>query len=171
MVPRARSRRPRRRRRRRPTSVGQFDRQYAVNVKPAVFLTQIVANDLVARGLGGSVVIVSSQSSTLALEDHLVYSSSKAAVDHVARIQALEYGKHAIRVNTVRPTVVLTPLARAQWDPTKLEAMRQTIPLRKLAEPEDVANAVLFLLSDKAAMVSGASLPVDGGRSMGGFGL
>ena len=53
----------------------------------------------------------------------------------------------------------------------KLAAMKATIPLRKLAEPDDVANAVTFLLSDKAAMVSGTALPIDGGRSMGGHGL
>ena len=153
------------------TSPAEFDRQYGVNVKPAIFVTQIVAGDLVAKGLSGSVVHVSSQSSTLALEDHLVYSSSKAAVDHVARIQALEYGKHGIRVNTVNPTVVMTELAKKQWPADKLAAMKATIPLRKLAEPDDVANAVTFLLSDKAAMVSGTALPVDGGRSMGGHGL
>ncbi|KAH8048333.1 L-xylulose reductase [Aureococcus anophagefferens] len=153
------------------TSPAEFDRQYGVNVKPAIFVTQIVAGDLVAKGLSGSVVHVSSQSSTLALEDHLVYSSSKAAVDHVARIQALEYGKHGIRVNTVNPTVVMTELAKKQWPADKLAAMKATIPLRKLAEPDDVANAVAFLLSDKAAMVSGIALPVDGGRSMGGHGL
>jgi NAD(P)-dependent dehydrogenase (short-subunit alcohol dehydrogenase family) len=116
-------------------------------------------------------VHVSSQSSTLPIEDHLVYSSSKAAVDHVARIQAMEWGKSGVRVNTVRPTVVLTELARQAWEPAKLAAMKQQIPLRKLAAPQDVANAVAWLLSDLSSMVSGASIPVDGGRSMGGFGL
>merc|ERR1719174_3250548 len=120
---------------------------------------------------GGSVVHISSQSSTLPLADHLVYSSSKAAVDHMARIQALELGAHGIRVNTVRPTVVLTELAKKQWDSAALEVMKSQIPLRKLATPEDVAIAVSWLLSDEASMVTGSTLAVDGGRSMGGFGM
>ena len=71
----------------------------------------------------------------------------------------------------MNPTVVMTELAKKQWPADKLAAMKATIPLRKLAEPDDVANAVTFLLSDKAAMVSGSALFVDGGRSMGGHGL
>ena len=98
-------------------------------------------------------------------------SSSKAAVDHVARIQALEWGQHGVRVNSVRPTVVLTELAKKAWDADKLKMMQNQIPLRKLAEPQDVANAVAWLLSDHAGMVSGSSIPVDGGRAMGGCGL
>lgn len=95
------------------TTVSEFDRQYGVNVKPCIYLTQVVAERLVKHDppLTGSVVHISSQSSTLAIKEHLVYSSGKAAVDHVGRIQALEFGEHGLRVNTVRPTVVLTELA------------------------------------------------------------
>ena len=78
-----------------------FDLLYGVNVKALFLLTQRVTRALVDAGQGGAVVHVSSQSSTLALTEHLVYSTSKAAVDHAARIQALELGKHGIRVNTV----------------------------------------------------------------------
>ena len=87
------------------------------------------------------------------------------------RIQALELGKHDIRVNTVRPTVVLTPLAADAWDASKLEAMESQIPLQRLATPENVADCVAWLLSDLASMVTGSDIPVDGGRSMGGHGL
>ena len=71
----------------------------------------------------------------------------------------------------MRPTVVLTDLARRQWDPVKLQAMKRDIPLQRLADPQDVSSVVLWLLSDLANMVTGAAVPVDGGRSMGGFGL
>ena len=86
-------------------------------------------------------------------------------------IHALELGKHGIRVNTVRPTVVLTALAREHWKPDALAKMAASVPLGRLAEPEDVAHGVAWLLSDQASMVTGMTLPIDGGRSMGGFGL
>ena len=74
-------------------------------------------------------------------------------------------------MNTIRPTVVLTELALANWKKDDLKRMEQSIPLRRVAQTEEVASAVIFLLSDKASMITGASLPVDGGRSMGGYGL
>ena len=149
------------------TSEAAFDLQYAVNIKPSVFLTQHFASAVADAGGGGAVVHVSSQSSNIALKDHLAYSSSKAALDHITRIQALELGAHGIRVNAVRPTVVLTPLAIENWDSIELERMKASIPLGRLAEPADVAAAVAWLLSDEASMITGALLPVDGGRSMG----
>ena len=148
-----------------------FDLQYGVNVKATLLLTQRVTRALVDAGQTGAVVHVSSQSSTIALTEHLIYSSSKAAIDHACRIQALELGKHGIRVNTVRPTVVLTELAKKQWEPVKLHAIRAEIPLGRLATPDDVARGVAYLLSDEAGMVTGSTLAIDGGRSMGGFGL
>jgi L-xylulose reductase len=111
------------------TDPSEFDRQYGVNVKPCIFLTQVVAERLVKHDppLRGSIVHISSQSSTLALGGHLVYSSGKAAVDHVARIQALEFGPHGIRVNSIKPTVVLTEMVRKAWDPAKLEVGRSLL--------------------------------------------
>ena len=148
-----------------------FDLMYGINVKALILLTQRVTRALVDAGETGAVVHISSQSSTLALSEHLIYSSGKAAVDHAARIHALELAKHGIRVNTVRPTVVLTALAREHWKPDALAKMAASVPLGRLAEPDEVASSVAWLLSDQAAMVTGATLPIDGGRSMGGFGL
>jgi glycerol-3-phosphate dehydrogenase/NAD(P)-dependent dehydrogenase (short-subunit alcohol dehydrogenase family) len=153
------------------TTKAAFDFQIGVNYRAVALLSDAVAHALVAANKPGSFVHISSQSSTLPLADHLVYSSSKAAVDHMARIQAFELGPLGIRVNTVRPTVVLTELVRKSWDPAGLDKMKQNIPLRRFAEPLDVAKAVGWLLSDNARLVTGVALPVDGGRSMGGFGL
>jgi L-xylulose reductase len=134
-------------------------------------LTQALSYELKEKKMPGSIVHISSQSSTIALTEHLIYSSSKAAVDHVTRIQALELGPMNIRVNAVRPTVVLTELALANWKKDDLAKMEQSIPLKRVASTEEVASAVVFLLSDKANMITGVCLPVDGGRSMGGYGL
>lgn len=153
------------------TTPEAFDLQVGVNVKALFYLTQLITKSMVDSKMNGSVVHISSQSSTLPLADHLIYSSSKATVDHMARIQAFELGPFGIRVNTVRPTVVLTKLALEQWDEKALEVMKNQIPLRKLATTKDVALAVSWLLSDEASMVTGSSLAVDGGRSMGGYGL
>ena len=77
---------------------------------------------------------------------------------------ALELGPHGIRTNCVNPTVVLTPLGRDAWkDPAKAEPMLASIPTGRFAEPEDVADAVLYLLSDRAGMVNGLCMPIDGG--------
>jgi NAD(P)-dependent dehydrogenase (short-subunit alcohol dehydrogenase family) len=153
------------------TTPKAFDLQMGINVKALFYLTQLVTQRMVEAKVAGSVVHISSQSSTLPLADHLIYSSSKATVDHMARIQAFELGPHGIRVNTVRPTVVLTKLALEQWDVEDLEVMKNQIPLKKLATTKDVAMAVSWLLSDEASMVTGSTLAVDGGRSMGGYGL
>lgn len=77
---------------------------------------------------------------------------------------AFELGKHNIRVNAVNPTVVLTDLGRKVWgDPEKAKTMTQRTPLGRFAEVDEVANVIIFLLSDLASMVTGATLPIDGG--------
>lgn len=128
-------------------------------------VTNVLAKEMVRRGVKGSIVNISSQSSTLSLKDHLIYSSTKASVDHVTRITAFELGEFGIRVNSVRPTVVMSELVRKNWDKDLLKVMKSEIPLKRLAMPHDVASAVVFLLSDKASMITGTDLCVDGGRA------
>lgn len=142
----------------------QFDKMFDINLKGALHVSQIVARGMKARGVGGSIVNVSSQASQRPLRDHAGYCASKAALDMLTRVMALELGTYQIRVNAVNPTVVMTAMAVANWsDPDKVKAMKSCIPLGKFAEEEDVVNSILFLLSDKAAMITGATLPVDGG--------
>ncbi|KAF7642777.1 hypothetical protein LDENG_00250880 [Lucifuga dentata] len=142
----------------------QFDQCFSVNVKAVLHVSQIVARGMKARGTGGAIVNISSQASQRALADHAVYCSSKAAVDMLTRVMALELGPHQIRVNSVNPTVVMTDMGRQGWkDPEKVKTMTSRIPLGRFAEVEEVVNSVLFLLSDNSSMTSGASLPVDGG--------
>lgn len=146
------------------TTVAAFDETVHVNVRAALIVTQIVAADLIARGVGGAIVNVSSTASTRALPDHTAYCVSKGALDQLTRMMALELGPHGIRVNSVNPTVTLTPMGEMAWgDPAKSEPMRARIPLGRFAVPREIAHAVAFLLSDDAAMVHGAFLPVDGG--------
>ncbi|XP_061520083.1 LOW QUALITY PROTEIN: L-xylulose reductase [Phycodurus eques] len=142
----------------------QFDQSFAVNVKAVLHVSQVVARGMVARRSGGSVVNVSSQASRCALKNHTVYCATKAALDMLTKVMALELGPHQIRVNSVNPTVVMTEMGRRGWsDPEKAEAMTSRIPLGRFAEVDEVVNSILFLLSDKSTMTTGASLPVDGG--------
>ncbi|CAH0719383.1 unnamed protein product, partial [Brenthis ino] len=99
-----------------------------------------------------------------AIKDHVAYASSKAAVDAMTRVMALELGPHGIRVNAINPTVILTELGRRAWaDPVKAQNMLSKIPLGRFGEVHEAVNAIVFLLSDKASMINGVQLPVDGG--------
>lgn len=141
-----------------------FDRSFAVNVRSMLQVSQIVAKNMIARKSGGSIVNLSSQASQVGLADHAVYCATKAAVDSLTATMGLELGPHNIRVNAVNPTVVNTEMGKVGWsDPAKAGPMLAKIPLGRFAEVEDVVNVILFLLSDKAAMVNAVTLPVDGG--------
>lgn len=141
-----------------------FDRVMAVNARAAALVASRVAAAMIAGGVQGSIVNVSSQASLVALDDHLAYCASKAALDAMTRVQCAEWGRHGIRVNSVNPTVTLTPMAAQAWAaPAKRDPALAAIPLGRFAESSEVAGPVLFLLSNAASMISGVSLPVDGG--------
>jgi NAD(P)-dependent dehydrogenase (short-subunit alcohol dehydrogenase family) len=123
---------------------------------------------MIDQGNGGSIVNVSSQAAIASLPDHLGYSASKAAMDAMTRVLCAELGPHNIRVNSVNPTVTLTPMARVGWsDPAKASAMLSRIPLGRFAEPQEVILPILFLLSQASSMISGVILPIDGGFTAG----
>lgn len=141
-----------------------FDRVMAINARGAALVSRYVAQKMINEHRLGSIVNVSSQAALVALEDHLCYCASKAALDAITRVMCLELGPHGIRVNSVNPTITLTPMALQAWnDPAKSDPVLQAIPLRRFAQPEEVALPILFLLSDAASMISGVSLPIDGG--------
>ncbi|KAH7932130.1 hypothetical protein HPB51_029547 [Rhipicephalus microplus] len=118
-----------------------------------------------SRGVPGAVVNVSSQSALVALPEHAVYCGSKAALDMLTRVMALELGPYNIRVNSVNPTVTNTAMGVAVWEqyPEKAATMKGKIPLGRFAETKEISDVVLFLLSDMASMVTGVVLPIDGG--------
>ncbi|KAI1305163.1 L-xylulose reductase [Halotydeus destructor] len=141
-----------------------IDKHFDVNVKGAINVLQIVANDMKSRGVNGSIVNVSSQAAIAALKDHMAYAASKGALDAVTKVAALEFGPFNIRVNSVNPTVTMTDMAKVGWsDPATAKAMTDKIPLNRFAQPEEVVDAIVYLLSDKSSMVSGILMPIDGG--------
>lgn len=136
----------------------------ATNVTASAVVAREAARHMIANGRQGSIVNVSSQAAMAALPGHLGYCASKAAMDAMTRVLCLELGPKGIRVNSVNPTVTLTPMAERAWsDPAKRDQMLAAIPLGRFAAPREVALPVAFLLSSAASMISGASLPIDGG--------
>merc|ERR1712224_332228 len=120
---------------------------------------------MIADGVkGGAIVNVSSQASMVALPMHTSYCTSKAGLDMLTKMTALELGQHGIRCNAVNPTVVMTEMGRQNWgSEEKAAPMLNRIPLRRFAEVEEVVDPVLYLLSKSSGMVNGAVLPIEGG--------
>lgn len=146
------------------TTVEAFDRLIAVNTRAPMIVAQEYARDRIARGLPGAIVNVSSVSSFIGFADHAAYCASKAGLDGLTRVMARELGPLGIRVNAVNPTVTLTPMAVKAWsDAAKAAGMLARIPVGHFATPDEVAEVILFLLSDAASMLNGLAMPVDGG--------
>ena len=146
------------------TDIAVFDKVMAVNARGALLVTKYTSRSMIRLGKGGSIVNVSSQASLVALEGHISYGSSKAALDNITRVSALELGKYNIRVNSVNPTVVMTPMSAWYWGRPEIEGpFLSSMPLGRWATEDDIAAPIAFLLGDGALMISGVSLPIDGG--------
>lgn len=146
------------------TDLAVFDKVIATNARGTLLVTKYASREMIRLGQGGAVVNVSSQASLVGLAGHISYASSKGAVDAMTRVSALELGPHGIRVNAVNPTVVMTPMSQWYWGRPEIGGpFLETMPLGRWATVEDVAAPIVFLLSDGAAMISGVTLPIDGG--------
>jgi glycerol dehydrogenase len=139
-----------------------WDEVMNVNLRGPFLLSRAVGRIMIGQK-SGRIINISSQAGVAALEEHLAYCASKAALNHMTKVLALEWGKHNITVNAIAPTVVLTEMGKEVWGGEKGEAMKKKIPLHRFATPEDIAAATLFLASDGANMITGETLLVDGG--------
>ena len=140
-----------------------WDDHFNTNVRGGFFMAQAVAPGMIARGWG-RVVFISSQSGLIGIPGQPVYCSSKGAVIQLTRTLGVEWAKHGITVNTVAPTFVETNLTRERLaNPEFRKFVLGKIPSGKLATPEDVAAAVVYLASEEAGTVNSAVLSVDGG--------
>jgi NAD(P)-dependent dehydrogenase (short-subunit alcohol dehydrogenase family) len=146
------------------TTVQDFDAVMQVNVRGAYFLAQAVARDLVAAGRPGSIIQISSQMGHVGGVERAVYCASKHAVEGMTKAMAIEWGPHGIRVNTICPTFIRTPLTQATFDnPERRAWIEDRIKLGRAGELEDIMGAVVYLASDASALVTGTALRVDGG--------
>jgi 3-oxoacyl-[acyl-carrier protein] reductase len=147
----------------------EFDRTFSVNVKGS-WLSARAAVPLLRASGGGSITITGSVMGERTRPGFSAYASSKAAANHLARTLAIELAPDQIRVNAVAPVATDTPMLPQFLGLEDPEGARERfiagIPLGRLAEPLDIANATVFLASDEAAFITGVVLPVDGGRSV-----
>ncbi|QOT18847.1 SDR family oxidoreductase [Paenarthrobacter sp. YJN-5] len=148
-------------------STDMFDRVMAANARGTLLTTKYAAQSMIEAGRGGAIVNVSSQAALVALDGHISYGASKAAVDSITRVAALELGRHNIRVNSVNPTVVMTKMSASYWArPEIADPFLAAMPLGRWATEPEIAAPVVFLLSEGASMITGVSLPVDGGYTI-----
>ncbi|WP_207836639.1 SDR family NAD(P)-dependent oxidoreductase [Williamsia soli] len=144
-----------------------FDRTFGINVRGTVFTVQ---KALPLLNPGASIVVTGSSSAARATASFGVYSASKAAIRQFSRVWAVELAERGIRVNTITPGPTETPgLAGLASDPDEsralLEREASRVPLGRLGQPSEIADAVLFLSSPQASFITGSELFVDGGES------
>jgi NAD(P)-dependent dehydrogenase (short-subunit alcohol dehydrogenase family) len=145
-------------------TVEDFDAVFALNVRSAFFMAQAVARALVAAGRPGSIINISSQMGHVGGARRTVYCASKHAMEGFTKAMAIELAPHKIRVNTLGPTFVDTPLTRPFFENEKFRNdVLARIKLGRLGQVEDLTGAVVFLASDASALMTGAALVVDGG--------
>jgi NAD(P)-dependent dehydrogenase (short-subunit alcohol dehydrogenase family) len=146
------------------TKVEDFDYVFNINVRAAYFVAQAVARRMIEAGAGGSIINVSSQMGHVGGPRRTVYCATKHAMEGFTKAMAIELAPHRIRVNTLAPTFIETPLTRPffQNEAFRTDTLNR-IKLGRLGQIEDLMGAVVFLASDASALMTGSSLVVDGG--------
>ncbi|MEO0546109.1 MAG: SDR family oxidoreductase [Pseudomonadota bacterium] len=141
-----------------------FDLITDINLKAAFFVAQAVAKGMVEAGKGGSIIHTSSQMGHVGGIDRAVYCGTKFGIEGVTKASAIELAPHKVRVNTIAPTFIRTPMTQSTFDnPERRAWVEDKIKLGRVGEIEDIMGAVVFLASDASALVTGTSLVIDGG--------
>lgn len=145
-----------------------YDLVMDVNVRAAYFVAQTVVKSMTEAGYSGCIINTSSQMGHVGGIDRTIYCASKFAVEGLSKALAIEVAEQGIRVNTVCPTFIATPLtAKTLTDPERVAWIESKIKLGRIGQIEDVMGAYVFLASDAASLITGASLLIDGGWTAG----
>ena len=154
------------------TTEADYEKVMAVNMKSAFFGTQLAAKQFIAQGGDGLIVNISSVHEEWPMPGNIAYCVAKGGMRMLARTAGVELGPHGVRVVNVGPGAVATPInATTLSDPAKLQALDAAIPLGRLAQPAEIAEVVVFLLSGRAAYLTSTTVFVDGGIMQGSVGL
>ena len=146
------------------TDPADFDAVMNVNMRGAYFAAQAAAKAMIADGRAGSIITISSQMAVVGGVDRAVYCGSKHAVEGFTKAMSIELGPHRIRVNTICPTFIRTPLTEQTFSrPERVRWIEEKIKLGRVGEVEDIMGAGQFLASDAAALITGSALMIDGG--------
>ena len=150
------------------TSAEDFQKVMDINVRGAFFVSTTCARAMIDAGTAGSIIHISSQMGHVGGIDRSVYCASKHALEGMIKALAIEWGPHNIRVNTICPTFIKTPLTEVTFsNPERVEWIKSKIKLDRIGEIEDIMGSVLYLASNASALVTGSSLMVDGGWTAG----
>ncbi|UUT35022.1 SDR family NAD(P)-dependent oxidoreductase [Microbacterium elymi] len=154
------------------TTEADYDKVLAINLKSAFFGTQLAAKQFIEQGDGGTVVNISSVHEDWPMPGNTAYCVSKGGERMLARTAGVELGPHSIRVVNVCPGAVDTPINdETLEDPEKSKTLKNSIPLRRVAQPSQIAETVVFLASDRGSYITATSVVVDGGIMQGSVGL
>lgn len=146
------------------TPEAAWDQQVAVDLKGPYFAAQAAARQMVAQGGGGCIINVSSVHEDIPMVGNAVYCAAKGGLRMLTRTLANELATYGIRIANIGPGAVATPINAATLaDPAKTQALLAEIPLKRIGQPDDIANAVAWLASDQASYITGTTLFVDGG--------
>jgi len=146
------------------TTEADFDAVSDINVKGAYFLTRAVARGLIDAGKPGSLINITSQMALVGGIDRAVYCATKHAVEGFTKAMAIEWGKQGIRVNTIGPTFIRTPLTEQTFaNPDRVAWIMDKIKLGRLGEVTDIMGPVVYLASDASGLMTGSHLSLDGG--------
>jgi 3-oxoacyl-[acyl-carrier protein] reductase len=142
----------------------EFREMMTVNLDGVFNATKVAAASMVTRGTGGAIVNIASIEGLYPALTHPHYATTKAGLIMFTRASALEFGRHGIRVNTVSPGVIYREGIRENW-PDGVKRWMDAVPLGRMGEDDDVANAVLFLAAPASGFITGANIVVDGGMT------
>jgi 2-deoxy-D-gluconate 3-dehydrogenase len=146
------------------TTPEDFDAVTDINLRSAYFLSSYAAKALLEAGRPGSIIHISSQMGHVGGVDRALYCATKHGLEGMVKAMAIEWGKQRIRINTVCPTFIRTPLTQSTFDnPERAAWIMDKIKLDRVGEVEDIMGAVTYLASDASALVTGTSMLIDGG--------
>jgi NAD(P)-dependent dehydrogenase (short-subunit alcohol dehydrogenase family) len=140
--------------------VSAFDEMFATNVRAAFFLVAAIAPGMAERGRG-SIVSLSSMSGGVGLVGGAAYGATKASLEAMTRAWAVEYSEAGVRVNAIAPGPVYTP---SPSGPEFITGLGETTPMHRASQPEEIAEVIAFLASERASYITGATVAADGGR-------